>query len=154
MKIFSTLEQMSFSFLSYRLKVVAQPRRWGVAIFFSCSDVEKSISTVVGVVVDVAVYVVAVVVVAVSVVSWTNFLWNLSQWWRRWLQRQWQPYHVRFSAVICHHGFKSKGWLQHCNLGTEIVQSKKSKPNQTFQAIMMFLSIFKIRVKNHRKRRI
>ena len=54
---------------------------------------------------------------------------------------------MRFSAVICHHGFKSKGWLQHCNLGTEIVQSKKSKPNQTFQAIMMFLSIFKIRVK-------
>ena len=37
--------------------------------FFSCSDVEKSISTVVGVVVDVAVFVVAVVVVAVSVVS-------------------------------------------------------------------------------------
>ena len=39
--------------------------------FFSCSDVEKSISAVVGVVVDVGVFVVAVVVVvvAVSVVS-------------------------------------------------------------------------------------
>ena len=155
-KIFSTLlEQMSFSFLSFRLKVVAQPRRWGEARrhhFFSSSDAEKSISAVVGVVVDVGVYVVgvdvvAVFVVAVSVVSWTNFLWNLSQWWRRWLQRQWQPHHVRFSAVICHHGFKSKGWLQHCYLGTEVDQSKKSKPNQTFQAIMMFLNIFKIGVK-------